>query len=163
MGKFRIGTVLAAVTVTFGALSLMGATPTAAAYPCGSVAVGSVANSGHSWTQQAFAQQCSQTGPTTRAYAWLYFASYGQFAQINVQACTAHLQLTHVGGTTSDKTVDCYAATQAPDGGNTDSVFWDIGDGSGAYVLSGYANVRTGTYYSGAGNPSTLTFRAALG
>ena len=74
--------------------------------------------------------------------------------------CTAHLQLTHVGGTTSDKTVDCCHASQAADGANINSVYWDIGDNSGAYILSGYANVRTGTYYSGAGQPSVLTFRA---
>ncbi len=144
-------------TVAAGALALgvVGAlAPAAVAAPaapraaavCVSTPPAPVNLARNSWTQQLIFQVCDDGSTwTIKAHVLMKPQLNLGYKPANVTNCTAHQELHHIGGSTSDKAVNgsCTDVARRPQGGNSiPDAIW-TGVGPGKYTLSGWVNVDT--------------------
>lgn len=167
MRKVSRSGLLGVLALLLGVLGLTTATgPAAGAAPGAAVAPNFVQNppagcserhgplrtTPYNWQQQAQVIICKSGTNTWTLKAHISFQGVNGFANSHVVTCTAHLLLTHVGGTAADDknhAGNCTdAAHRAAGGYSIPDETW-TGVGRGTYYLTGFANVDTGNYYGG--------------
>lgn len=170
MRKLRISGLIGVLAMMLGVLGLSSALGPAAGASVQPPPTGCTERHGPdattltgTWKQQVQVIICYSADRTQRIFtAHLSITPIlsAGYKPLNVQVCTAHLQLSHAGGTQyDDKTADCTDRARTAAGGySIPDRTWTVPVGSGSYKMDGFANIMTGVYYGGGGNPSITPY-----
>lgn len=168
MRKIRISGLLGVLALVLGVLAAVG--PAANAYiqnppaGCGERHGPDVTTLNGTWKQQVQVFICVDPNDSNyrifRAHLSFTPILSSGFQPSHVRVCTAHLQLSHLGGTQyDDKTASCTDRARTATGGySIPDPTWRAPVVSGSYKMDGFANIDTGIYYPGGAKPSVTPY-----
>lgn len=107
-------------------------------------------------TQQASGSAC-QVGSTWTVTATVWLRELRpDFNHLAVVGCSAHMKLTHIGGSAQDKPVTCTSDAKKYSTFPTTQTFTGLGPGS--YRVSSWVNIQAGTHHEAYPYRSEWTF-----
>ena len=108
-------------------------------------------------TKQQLSGSACAVGSTWTVSGKVYFTPLPGFNASHVTGCAAHIRLTHIGGSSSERSIDCTAQAKRGTAFQSGTATF-TGIGRGSYKLSGWVNIQTGVHYEGSGAASSWSF-----